>query len=303
MTQESATTTRRTATLLVVALALVAGCSGFLADDASQSSPATDGAGVETTASPDDGTPDGTGTAAPDTGATAAATAAPDVRTRSDEHPYVSGGSLDVSALLRTHLEALGRAESFRLTNNGTARYVSNGTQVARFTDVRRFGLSARRASILRRSTATDGTVQGLSARFVNASATCTRTGDEARCGQGGFERQRALGLTVETTSLETLAGPAFAPNGTVERDGRSLYRYTATELRSSLDEDTRAELGPDPSLRSSTLLVAPDGRVVEYRFAVERGDGEGTRVLLERTYRTRAVNATTVRRPSWLPS
>jgi hypothetical protein len=62
-----------------------------------------------------------------------------------------------------------------------------------------------------------------------------------------------------------------------------------------------RSELGPNATLRDATLLVAPSGRIVEYRFAVERGNGSGTRVLLERTYRTRAVNATTVASPSWL--
>jgi|GEM_PF-2527990 len=225
------------------------------------------------------------------------------VRTVADEHPYVTDGRLDARALARAHLEALGGAESFTLTNNGTVTYASNGTVATRITDVRRFGLASERLLIERRSATPDGTVQGRSSRFDNGTTTCTRYAGEAGCSEGGFDRRRAVGLAMETTSLETLAGPAFAPDGTVERDGRTLYRYSATSLRSDLGESTQSELGPNASLESATLLVAPDGRIVEYRFALERDGGAGTRVGLDRTYRTRAVDATSVTRPSWVPS
>jgi len=315
----------RASVAILLAVVLFAGCSGLPGNSASADS---DGAGVAGgTATPDDGSvPAEAGASESDTGSndasdaddatgadgdeadsgtvTPAGTAdAGSVQTVADEHPYVTDGRLDARALARVHLEVLGGAESFTLTNNGTVTYASNGTAATRITDVRRFGLASERLLIERRSATPDGTVQGESSRFDNGTATCTRYAGEAGCSEGGFDRRRAVGLAMETTSLETLAGPAFAPDGTVERDGRALYRYSATSLRSDLGESTRSELGPNASLESATLLVAPDGRIVEYRFAIERDDGDGDRLILERTYRTRGVNATTVTRPSWVPS
>lgn len=303
--------------VLVVLAVLVAGCTfpgtggssaGDGDDSAVGSAPSTDGGGDSAVSADDDGGDPSdrtTGDASDGAGETATnpATATEPLRTVADDHPYVADGTLDVRALVVAHTDALGRAGSLALTNNGTVRYAANGSLSARITDVRRFDFDARRLSILRRSAAPDGETLGESGQFANATTTCTLFEGEVQCAAGGFDRRQALGLTMETTSLETVAGPAFAPNGTVERDGRSLYRYTATSLRPSLGESVRSELGPNPSLRRATLLVAPGGRIVEYRFTLERDDGSGEtaeRVVLQRTYRTSAVNATTVSRPGW---
>lgn len=297
---------------LVLVAVVVAGCPAVPGGEtgASDGGAATGGAD---TPSPADGSAaaagveDGGGTAsdaesdATETASGDGGTDAEPVRTLSGEHPYVADGRIDVRALVRAHLEALRRADSFTLTNNATVRYASNDSVATRITDVRRVGLANERLLVERSAATLDGTVQGESGRYDNRTTTCNWDGDEPDCTEGGFDRRQALGFTVETTGLETVAGPAFTPDGTVERDGRMLYRYSATSLRGDLDESTRSELGPNATLADATLLVAPDGRIVEYRFAVERGDGNGNRVVLERTYRTRTVNATAVPVPSWL--
>lgn len=281
--------------LCVAFLLLVAGCASTGGDGAG--SP-TDG-GVDQTDATVSPSP-GAGTGAQNAPGTSrpTATAAP---TLADDHPYVGNGSLAVARLMRDHVDALRRTVSFTLTNNGTIRHAANRTLRARITDVRRFDLEGQRLAIRRSSVDADGDRMGVSGRFVNETTTCTVLSSDGDCDDDGFDRRRALGHTVETTSLETLAAPEFRAKGTVRKDGRLCYRYTAGEFRPSLSEDLRSELGPNPSLVNATLLVAPDGRIVSYRIAYER-DAEGGRALMDRTYRTGAVNATTVQRPSWIP-
>lgn len=295
--------TRPAAAILLVVLVALAGCTGFLGEsdsppDATETNAGTtDATGIDATDG-EDGADAGTETP----GTEDPGTDAP-VRTLAGDHPYVDGDSLDASSLVADHLAALRRADSFTLSNNGSARWAANDTLAVRYVDRRLFDLASQRYSIVRRAIEPGGTVASMSGRYANASAVCTSFADDVQCGDGGFDGQQALGLTVETTGLETIAGPAFSPDGTVERDGQSLYRYSATELRSSLDESTASELGSNASLDRTTLLVAPDGRIVEYHFVLERDGGDGARVLLERTYSTRAVNATSVAPPPWLRS
>jgi hypothetical protein len=216
-------------------------------------------------------------------------------------HPYLTDGSLDVGALVSAHIDVLAGSSSFTLTDNGSFSYVSNGSLAGTITSVRRVDLADERRRLLLRSSSPDGTVQTMSARFDNATATCTYFGDSAECAAGGFDRQRALSEIIEVTSLETVGGPVFSPDGTVTRDGRELYRYSASEFRSPLPESVAGELGPSPSLRNATLLVAPSGRIVAYHLVYEQGEGDA-RIVVERTYRTSALGETTVERPSWIP-
>jgi hypothetical protein len=299
------------AVAVVLVAVLVGGCTGTPFGQTGSSDGGAGTVGADTPSGTDgaaavggegdDGTASSEGVDTTVAGSEDSTTDTGSVRTLTGEHPYVTDDRLDARALVRSHLDALGRSDSFTLTNNATVRYVSNDSVATRIRDIRRVGLASERLLIERFAASPDGTRQGESGQFANGTTTCNWYGDRRSCSDSGFDRQEALGLAVETTGLETVAGPAFAPDGTVERGGQTLYRYSATSLRPDVGESVRSELGPNATLRDATLLVAPSGRIVEYRFAVERGNGSGTRVLLERTYRTRAVNATTVASPSWL--
>lgn len=307
-------------TLLVVVLVVVAGCSGLPggSDD-------DQAGGVNATPPPDTGesprgnatagdgsamsgdgsttpTADAGGTGAPDTTAAGiGGTPTGPPATVAGEHPHLADGSLDVATLVGAHVDVLAGVDSVRLTNNGTARYVGNGSVAVRITSVREVDFADRRRWAVLRSVDGDGEVLSGTDRYENATTTCSRFDGTVECQSGGFDRHRALGQVVEITSLETVGGPDFVPNGTVERDGRELYRYTATSFRSSLSDRTRSELGPNATLRHASLLVAPNGRVVEYRIVYERDHGNA-RVVMDRTYLTTGVDATSLDRPSWVP-
>jgi len=290
---------------LVVSLSL-AGCSVNLGDRsaARDDSGGLDGADTDTvtpipmgadTATPM-ASPTATGTATKTTGA---GTVTPPA-TVGGTHPYLADGSIDAAALVSAHVGVLGSSSSFTLTDNGTFSYVTNGSLAGTITSVRRVDLADERRRLLLQSSAPNGTIQTMSARFANATTTCTYFGDSTECAAGGFDRQRALSEVIEVTSLETVAGPVFSPDGTVTHDGRELYRYSASEFRSPLPESVAGELGPAPSLRNATLLVAPSGRIVSYHLVYEQGEDDA-RISVERTYRTTALGETTVERPSWV--
>jgi hypothetical protein len=101
----------------------------------------------------------------------------------------------------------------------------------------------------------------------------------------------------METTSLETIGAPDFRADGIAERAGQSLYRYSASAFRTSLDSNTESELyGTNPTLVESTLLVHPNGRIVEYSLTYRTG-GESPQEL-DLTYVTAAINETTFEPP-----
>jgi len=254
---------------LVLALAL-AGCAS---------------GGGSGTASPTTDSP--TGTATDGTGAT------PTPAPIADEHPYVTDGSLDTKALVTAHIQRLRAVESYTLGYNLTAEYASNGSSSAALTRADRVDLADERATLLIRQRGSDGDVSE-SGQYRNASHACSIQQGELACNEAPFDEQRVVALAVETTSLETVAGPAFEPAGTVTRDGQPLYRYTASAFRDDLSESVASELGANPVLNESTLLVHPSGRVVEYRLTYLTGSGD-RRQRATAVYTTRDVNATSV--------
>jgi hypothetical protein len=225
--------------------------------------------------------------------ASATDTPAPDP-TLAGGHPAANDGTVNVTRLLGDHLRVLSRSDSFTVGFTRTATYVANGSLRTRGEVVNRASLAAERLRIERRSVRGDGRVEFDEIRYANATTSCLVSGNGVQCGDGGVDPRRIVGLTVETTPLETLAAPAYAADGVVQRNGQSLYRYSASSFRSPLPSGTERELfGEDPSLVDSTLLVHPSGRIVTYTLTY-RITAE-TPQELALAYSTSDVNATTV--------
>lgn len=263
------------ATLALVLALVLAGCSG---GGSGTASPTTD---------PSDGP------------ATNGVGATPTPVPLGDEHPYLTDGSLDARALLTAHIQRLRSVESYTLGNNVTAAYAANGSESGSLTRIDRVDLADERASLLIRRQGPDGETTE-SGQYRNATHACVIQQGEATCNEASFDDQRIVALAIETTSLETVAGPAFEPDGTVTRDGQGLYRYTASALREDLPENTASELGTNPVLSDATLLVHPSGRVFEYRITYMTGSDD-QRQQATYVYTTRDVNATSV--PDAAPS
>jgi hypothetical protein len=289
-----------TTELRVLALALVllvAGCSG---GNGAATQPAADTTSPDATTEP---TPDGStatatpGPTDPPTTTTQPATTTPEPTTQvavPGEHPAVTDGTLDASTLVGDHIAALRDANSLTVVNDRTGTYVANGTTRFTSTLTNELDLANTRQHLTYRVYDGDDTLQRELVRHSNATTTCTRRDDEYDCTDTGTDTRRLLASTMETTSLETFAAPAFQPDGIVERDGQTLYRYTATSFHADLDQDTRDELfGPDPSLHNATLLVHPGGHIVEYTLTYTTGTDPDQRLTL--TYRITSIDTTTV--------
>lgn len=261
---------RKLAVLVLVGALLLAGCIGGGGD----TSGATNG--TENATTTDD--------------------PAPSAKAIAGEHPAVTEGTLNASSLMRDHLVVLRQAESFTVLNNRTFTYVENGSVSARTVLVNKADTANQRQRVENRVFAPDGTIQNEQIRFWNATTTCRRTSYESEengCFDGGVSTQRIIANTVETTSLETVGAPKFSPDGIAERESQSLYRYTAAAFRASMDSKTGDELyGADPTLVEATLLVHPNGRIVEYSLTYRTGDETSKEADL--TWVTTDINATT---------
>lgn len=217
-------------------------------------------------------------------------------------HPHTEDDALVVDSLVTGHAETLRSMETFVLTDTVTVTHVSNGSLLTEVTTEKRFDLGAERFRIERRQTDATGAESQLEALYQNATTRCTRRSGSAECGESPFDPDRALGRVVEITSLETVAAPAFSPNGTTTLDGDAVYRFSASSMRADPPEDAVTELGRNPTVESATLLVSPDGHVVRYdvRFTVDSDSG---RVRLERSYRISPTESGSVSPPEWVGS
>ena len=266
---------RTVAVTLLAVLTVSAGCSGL---------------------SVVDGTSDG-GSDVP-----VAGTATPGEPPLAEDHPYVTEGRLNASALRRAHHEWMERVDSLAVTNNRTSTYVENGSAISAHVTVGQFDLGDERLRMRDQLLASNGSVGTHLGWFNSETRDCTFADGESSCVEGGFDRGYAYDLATSGTTLGALSAPAFSPDGTTVRGGQRVYRYSATSFRSSVDDSALLPLGPDPRLRNATLLVAPGGRVVEYRVRLY-GDGEGPEILRVHRYGTSGVNETDVESPSWVPS
>jgi hypothetical protein len=258
--------------LALVVVLLLAGCSGV-------NEAATD-------------SPDGTETVTPTPELTDEVT--PTQTAITGQHPAITDGTFDVSTLVRGHLTALRGAESFTLLNNRTVTFVENGSVFGRGVLINKADVANQRLRLESRFFTPDGDIQNEQIRFSNATTTCTLRSGEYECSDDGVSTERIIGFTMETTSLETIGAPDFKSDGIAEREGQSLYRYSASAFRTSMDSNTEGELyGPDPTLEEATLLVDPNGRIVEYSLTYRTG-GENPQELTL-TYVTTAINTTTL--------
>lgn len=282
--------------LIVLALAvtlLLAGCIG--SDGTTSETPQPEAGAGETPATTPTEAGDGETPAATDEGDSGSGQAS-----ELDEHPAISDGTLNVSQLVRGHIDALSQSDSFTILNNRTGTYANNGTVQGRTVMTNRVDLANQRQYVERRSVEDDGQARVVEARYGNATTTCLSRGEGFQCRETGVETRQMLGLAIETTSLETVAAPDFSPDGTVERNGQSLYRYSASSFRSQMDSNTESELyGESPTLQSATLLVHPDGRIVSYTLTYQTGGD--TPQTLELVYRTGEIDETTVNPPEEL--
>lgn len=232
-----------------------------------------------------------------DTATSGKATPTPTSTATESGPPFVDGGSLNASALARAHFAALLQSGSFTARLNRSVTYARNGSAVGRAAIVSRVDLLNQRERLTKRFFGPNGSLVLEEARFTNESVTCSVGEDGARCRDGNFTRRRLLGLSFESTPPPALGSPAFSANGTVTRNNATLYRYTATSLRSAVPEGFGTLRGTDPALVEATLLVATTGRIVEYRLTYEAGV-DGTRQRWTLVYRTGGIGGTTVEVP-----
>ena len=281
---------RPLAAVILAVVLVLAGCTGG-GESPSGTTPETQTGAGDLNAT---GAPDPTETAATDTPepTDTPAQAAP------GGHPASRDGALNASRLGRDHMLVISRADSFTVVNNRTVTYLENGSVRSRSVVVNRGDLAATSHRIDRRSIGGDGGVRVEETRYENATTSCLVSPSGAECRDAGVGPREIVGLTMETTSLETLAAPDFSPDGIARRDGRSLYRYSATSFRASMPSGTAKELyGADPALETATLLVHPSGRIVSYALTYRLG-GE-TPQELNTTYVTSGIDATTVVPPA----
>jgi hypothetical protein len=121
------------------------------------------------------------------------------------------------------------------------------------------------------------------------------RTSYRVRNGSGTFEQyhQRRAGVVRSAESLFRFAN--FSGAELVERDGRTMARYTLAEVNSSaINEST--------TITNATGVLLVDERGVIHRGVVDiRGNRDGTPRRLFIELRTTATSDVTVEEPGWL--
>jgi hypothetical protein len=223
---------------------------------------------------------------------------------------YGDGETLNASALAEDHAENLREAGSFTVVVDGSASVGDAGpdTDQAQRVAVDLEGNS---------SLVTTSVVQ----RQGNQSASDNRTvyvtedaaffrigsGEDVRYQQLNLSGAGALGQTFGgeqyldvSGSVPTLAATEWTRNGTVERDGETLTRFSA----GSGEALNRSALGLTPSVNlteyDATLLVTGEGTIRELTFTLgAEAQGETLTQALELRYTE--VGSTTVDEPDWL--
>lgn len=266
---------RRRLVLALVLVVLLAGCAGLSGDGGSN----------------------GSGGPAADTGS-----ASTEGGSLEGPHPHTEGDRLDPRALTSEHLGTLRDEAAFVVTDTTSVGSTENGSVQFRLITDKHVDLAAEQLLVEQRRESDDGTSELGQALYQNATTTCSRTSGSTDCRENDFDSGRALGRAIEITSLETVAAPAFSPDGTTTVDGQAVYRFSASSLRENPPEQALTELGQNPELESATLFVSPEGYVVRYDVTAVVDDGSG-RVTVERSYRVELVESGSVSPPEWVES
>lgn len=229
-----------------------------------------------------------------------------------DGDPYTAAGEpLNASELRADHTENVEAAESLTYSLNATSAVSTGENESFRSSTVLDARVDAA-ADVARYDARTDGTVFG-NAQSSNVSV-YVADGTAYLRQSAGNETQYQTTEANDTTSIvgaatledqwPLLSGVNWTQDGTVDRDGETLTRYTANGSE-SLD---LSALGggqggvPDDALTSfdATMLVASDGTVrsVTYEYALDLdGRTQNARV----TAGVSGLNETSVEEPSWL--
>jgi len=269
---------RRLLAVLVVGLVVLAGCS----------------AGSQDTPTPEpvvDDTPPATATpAAP--GATPTATP-----TVPEGPPYEP--PLNASEVLRAHEYAVLKGGSYSFRTALRVREPSSNWTLHDVWTVRAALMDG--PMYLTR----DSTVSNNHIVFVNA----TGTGYEPAVinGKESFKRPREA-LTdprrFVTPSLEPfIRGINFTADGTITRDGQTVYVYTATNKSQFAPGLLNLRYYRNGSIRnaSARLLIAESGAIQEFDYRINGTDLEGDTIIYRAPFAYDDVGSTEVPEPPWL--
>jgi hypothetical protein len=223
---------------------------------------------------------------------------------------YGDGETLNASALAEDHAENLREAGSFTVVVDGSASVGDAGPdtdQAQRVAVDLEGNTSLVTTSVVQRqdnqSASDNRTV------YVTEDAAFFRTGsgESVRYQQLNLSGSGALGRTFGgeqyldvSGSVPTLAATEWTRNGTVERDGETLTRFSA----GSGDALNRSALGLTPSVNltdyDATLLVTAEGTIRELTFSLgAQAQGQTLTQALELRYTE--VGSTAVDEPDWL--
>jgi len=285
----------------VAALVVLAGCGGGGGGDGDTAgdatgTPATD---AETTA---DGTSDDGETT--DSGETTADGTSDDGAPAAESLAWVEDGAVDTTALVEAHTRTLGNESSYTVeqVRRRAARGDATGTE--------------RRAATLSASREQGRALLANAREFTTGDRRVVQSSSQYRVGDDGggavYSRRNGTdGVSYEQRSprrsfeayyesagaldaASALESFAFEFDDTVQRDGETLYRFTADELAAS-DGDLRSIPG-NASNVSATLLVDEDGVIHRVEYGYDTAD-----TAVEFSFAVTALGETTVDEPDWL--
>lgn len=262
---------RRAATLLLVALVALAGCSlpggdlGAAGDDPTEADD-----GPTTTATPAFDYPAG----------------------------YSEAGVEDVEIALERHADALANSSGFRLAYSAA---VESGDRSSVLTYDER--VEPPSAEALVRVNVTSGNVSGFYEQYYTADTLYVkskRPGTE-NVTYSNRSQPYDVGQFVGTEGFirPVLENVTFGSSRVVTRDGDRVVEYSDGRLREAGRLPTGAIESGDVTEFSATIVVHPDGtiRAIQYEATVEEDGGERH---LSISIRVSDVGATTVDAPGW---
>jgi hypothetical protein len=132
--------------------------------------------------------------------------------------------------------------------------------------------------------------------RFFRRQTVADRTTYRVRNTTGSFESYHDRRTSLVASSVSIYRFAAYTANGTVERDGRTLYRFDLAAVNESAVAENVTVTGA-----AGRLLI--DERGLIHRSTLElRGesaDGDTRRLFV--SYRVTGTGDVTVERPDWL--
>lgn len=283
----------------VAALVVLAGCGGGGAggDGGDPAGDATGTPGTDASTTADEGGDGGT-TAGEET------TATDDGSPSVENLAWVDDGGVDVAALVEAHTRTLGNESGYTVeqVSRRTARGDATGSErrTATLSASREQGRALLRNA--REFTTGDRRVVQSSAQYrVGADGEgavySRRNGTdgvsyEQRSPRRSFKSYYESAAALDAASA--LESFAFEFDGTVQRDGETLYRFTADEVAAG-DGDLRS-IPENASNVSATLLVGERGVIHSFDYGYDTDIS-----AVEFSFAVTALGETTVEEPDWL--